>query len=132
LDDGGSSNATGIIAGLDPNNGNMLWSFPHKTSWHLNITMPVWGDDNILVLSSAYGTGARAIRLTRNGAKTTAEEIWANNRMRVHHGTLVRVGDYVYGSSGDFGPAPMTAINAKTGKIEWQERALSKATFVYA
>ena len=43
-----------------------------------------------------------------------------------------RGGDYVYGSSGDFGPAPLTAINAKTGEIKWQERAFPKASFVYA
>ena len=35
---------------------------------------------------------------------------------------MVRLGDYAYGSSGDFGPAPLMAINAKTGEIKWQER----------
>jgi outer membrane protein assembly factor BamB len=98
----------------------------------LNIALPVWGDDGILVLSSAYGTGARALRLTRANGKTAVQELWANNRMRVHHSTMIRIGDYVYGSSGDFGPAPMTAINAKTGEIKWQERTFPKASFLYA
>jgi outer membrane protein assembly factor BamB len=132
LNDGGSQRASGMVAGLDPNNGTLLWSHPHATSWDLNIALPVWGEDNILVVSSAYGTGARGLRLTRNGNQTKVEELWFNNRMRIHHGTLVRVGDYVYGSSGDFGPAPLTAINAKTGEIKWQERAFPKASFVYA
>jgi len=43
LNDGGSSRASGIVAGLDPNNGSMLWSHPHKTSWNLNIALPVVG-----------------------------------------------------------------------------------------
>ncbi len=123
---------SGIIAGLDPNNGALLWTHPHKTSWDLNIALPVWGDDNILLMSSAYGTGSRALRLTRDGNKTKVEELWANNRFRIHHGTIVRVGDYAYGSSGDFGPAPLTAINVKTGQVKWQERAFPKASFVYA
>jgi outer membrane protein assembly factor BamB len=131
LDDGGEG-AHGLIAGLDPNNGTLLWTHPHKTSWDLNIALPVWGDDGILMMSSAYGTGSRAIRLTRKGGKTTVEELWANNRMRIHHGTMIRVGDYVYGSSGDFGPAPLTAINVKTGEVKWQTRTFPKATFVYA
>ena len=131
LDDGGSS-AHGLITGLDPNNGDLLWTHPHKTSWDLNIALPVWGDDGILVISSAYGTGARGLQLTREGQKTVVKELWYNNRMRIHHSTMVRVGDYVYGSSGDFGPAPLTAINAKTGEIKWQERAFPKASFVYA
>lgn len=131
LDDGGES-AHGLIAGLDPNNGALLWTHPHKTSWGLNIALPVWGDDGILVMSSAYGTGARALQLTRQGGKTTVKELWANNRMRVHHTTMVRVGEFVYGSSGDFGPAPLTAIDVRTGEIKWQERAFPKASFVYA
>jgi outer membrane protein assembly factor BamB len=131
LDDGGSA-AHGLIAGLDPNNGALLWTHPHKTSWGLNIALPVWGDDGILVMSSAYGTGARALKLTREGGKTTVQELWANNRMRVHHTTMVRVGEVIYGSSGDFGPAPLTAIDVRTGEIKWQERAFPKASFVYA
>jgi outer membrane protein assembly factor BamB len=132
FNDGGSSNASGIIAGLDPTNGSLLWSHPHKTSWNLNIALPVWGDDNILFISSAYGSGSRALRLTRDGNKTKVEELWANNRFRIHHGTIVRVGDYAYGSSGDFGPAPLMAINVKTGQVKWQERAFPKASFIYA
>jgi outer membrane protein assembly factor BamB len=131
LDDGGPQ-SRGIVAGFDPNNGQLLWQHPHKTSWDLNIALPVWGDDGILVLSSAYGTGARSLRLTRANGKTAVQELWANNRMRVHHSTMIRIGDYVYGSSGDFGPAPMTAINAKTGEIKWQERTFPKASFLYA
>jgi outer membrane protein assembly factor BamB len=84
------------------------------------------------VRSSAYGSGARALKLTREGGKTTVKEPWANNRMRVHHSTMVRVGEFVYGSSGDFGPAPLTAIDVRTGEIKWQERTFPKASFVYA
>jgi outer membrane protein assembly factor BamB len=131
LDDGGSD-AHGLIAGLDPNNGSLLWTYPHKTSWGLNIALPVWGDDGILVMSSAYGSGARALKLTREGGKTTVKELWANSRMRVHHTTMVRVGEIIYASSGDFGPAPLTAIDVRTGQIKWQERAFPKASFVCA
>jgi hypothetical protein len=52
--------------------------------------------------------------------------------VRVHFSTVVGVGDYVYGSSGDFGPAPLTGMDVKTGKIAWQDRTFPKASFVYA
>jgi hypothetical protein len=52
--------------------------------------------------------------------------------MRIHHGTMLRVGDLVFGSSGDFGPAPMTAVEIKTGNIVWQDRSFPKTNFVYA
>jgi hypothetical protein len=50
----------------------------------------------------------------------------------VHIGNLLRIGDAVYGSSGDFGPAPLTAMDAKTGKVLWQDRTFPKATLLYA
>ncbi|MGH9900634.1 MAG: PQQ-binding-like beta-propeller repeat protein, partial [Pyrinomonadaceae bacterium] len=120
------------IAGLDPNNGELLWSHPHATDYGLNITSPVWGEDNLLFVSSAYSGGSRVIRLTRKDGKTTPSEVWFHRRMRVHHGTAVRVGDYVYGSSGDFGPAFVVAVDVKTGNVAWQDRSFSKSNLLYA
>ncbi len=121
------------IAGMNPSNGQTFWSHPHKTDWGLNISTPVWSPgDHLLFASSAYGTGSRAIELHQTGGKTTASEKWFTNRMRVHIGTVIRLGDYVYGSSGDFGPAFITAIDMKTGKIAWQDRSFSRAQLLYA
>jgi outer membrane protein assembly factor BamB len=120
------------IVGMNPDTGDLLWSQPHKCDWGLNISLPVWGADNILVVSSAYSGGSRALQLNQSGGKTTVKELWASRRMRVHHGTMIRVGDLVFGSSGDFGPAPMTAVDVRTGNIVWQDRTFPKANFVYA
>jgi outer membrane protein assembly factor BamB len=122
----------GEVAGLDPKTGDLLWSHPHQTSWGLNIALPVWGADGVLLISSAYSGGTRALQLTQASGRTEVKQLWFTNRMRVHHGNLVRIGDVVYGSSGDFGPAPLTAIEVKTGKILWQDRAFPKANIVCA
>lgn len=52
--------------------------------------------------------------------------------MRVHHNNMVCADGVVYGSSGDFGPAPLTAVDAKTGTVLWQDRAFAKASFILA
>src|SRR5262245_12932967 len=83
------------VGGLDPANGRTLWSYPHKTDWGLNISTPVWSPaDHLLFVSSAYGTGSRAIELHQVGGKTDATQKWSSNRMRVHIGTVIRLGDY--------------------------------------
>jgi outer membrane protein assembly factor BamB len=120
------------IVGLNPSSGALLWKHPHKTDYGLNISTPVWGENNILFLSSAYGTGTRALQLSQAGGKTTVKELFFNNQMRVHIGTVIRIGDHAYGASGDFGPAFITAINVKTGKIAWRDRSFSRSTFLYA
>ncbi len=122
----------GDIVGVEPASGALLWSHPHQTDFGLNTSTPVWGEDNLLFVSSAYGGGSRVLKLARNGDKTTVEQVWAHSLMRAHFGNCIRVGDLVFGSSGDFGPAPFMAINVKTGKIAWRERSLARASFLYA
>jgi len=120
------------IVGVNPGNGDLLWSYPHVTDWGLNISTPVWGEDNLLFLSSAYSGGSRVLKLTRAGEKTTATEVWFHRRLRIHHSNAIRVGDLVYGSSGDFGAAFFTAVDVKTGKTVWQDRSFPKVNFIYA
>jgi len=121
------------ITGMDPASGRELWNHPHKTDWGLNISTPVWSPtDRLLFLSSAYGTGSRALELRNTAGKTTVTEKWASARMRVHIGTVIRLGDFAYGSSGDFGPAFISAIDMKTGTIAWQDRSFARAQLLYA
>jgi outer membrane protein assembly factor BamB len=121
------------VAGLDPSNGRTLWTRGHKTDWGLNISTPVWSpSDHLLFVSSAYSTGSRAIELRQAGGTTTTSEKWFSRRMRVHIGTVIRLGDYAYGSSGDFGPAFISAIDMKTGNVVWQDRSFARAQLLYA
>jgi outer membrane protein assembly factor BamB len=119
------------IVGMDPGTGQTIWRHPHKTDWGLNISTPVWSG-GVLFLSSAYGTGSRGLELHQAAGNTTVTEKWFSRRMRVHIGTVIRLGDYAYASSGDFGPAFLTAINVKTGDIAWQDRTFSRAQLLYA
>ena len=85
-----------------------------------------------MIVSSAYRQGTRAIKLTRAGGRTTVDEFWYSRQLRVMFASMIRVGDYLYGSSGDFGPAFLTALDAKTGATVWQERGFGKSSFLYA
>ncbi len=120
------------IVGLDPATGKPLWSHPHATQYKLNIALPVSGEDGLLIVSSAYSGGTRALRLTRDGDTTSVEELWFTNQMRIHHGNFIKIGSHVYGSSGDFGPAPLSAVDLATGEVVWRDRAFAKATLVLA
>jgi outer membrane protein assembly factor BamB len=123
--------AAGIV-GLDPASGATYWQHTHRTQYGLNISMPVWGPDNLLFMSSAYDGGSRVIELRQAGGRTTVKELWFNRGMRLHIGNAMRVGDLVIGASGDFGPAILTALNVRTGEKAWQERGLARSSAVYA
>jgi outer membrane protein assembly factor BamB len=122
----------GTVNGLDPATGTVLWSHPHDPGNDLNCSTPLWGPDNVLVVSSAYKAGSRAIRLVQNGEATLTEELWFTNRVRFMFLSALRVGDYIYGTTGDFGPAFLTALDVKTGQARWQHRGFGRASILYA
>jgi hypothetical protein len=83
--------------------------------------------------AAEYDAGAKVIELQRKGMQTTATEVWASNRLRLHHGNAMRIGDAIYFTSGGKGSQPiLTAVDVRSGKILWQERSIPKATFVWA
>lgn len=123
------------VVGLDPEDGRLLWRHPVGAEWnfHFNISTPVWGEGNLLFVSAAYGTGGRVLQLARaEGGKTLVRELWQSERTRVHKENAIRLGDVVYASTGHLGPAFFTAIDVRTGRVLWQERAFSHASFLYA
>jgi outer membrane protein assembly factor BamB len=121
------------VVAVDPLTGNLLWTHSHPTQYDLAIATPSWGPDNILVVSSSYEGGTRALQLSQAGGKTTVKQVWHNSRIRVHFGSMIRVNGTIYGASGHSGPAPITAFDVKTGRILWQSgREFAKAQLVYA
>jgi outer membrane protein assembly factor BamB len=122
----------GTVNGMDPANGRILWSHVHDPGNDLNCSTPLFGPDNILFVSSAYRAGSRAIQLKPDGNVTFAEELWFTNRVRFMFLNAIRLGDYIYGTTGDFGPAFLTALEVKTGKPAWQHRGFGRASMVYA
>jgi len=88
--------------------------------------MPVWGNDNRLFFSSAYGSGSWCVELQKSSAKV----VWNTPRMQIHHSNAIRIGDTVYGASGDFGRKIFKAINIRTGKVTLQERKIGRCSLV--
>jgi outer membrane protein assembly factor BamB len=121
------------VAGYDPRIGRLRWKHSHRTSNALNISTPLWSAPHrLLFISSAYGNGSRVLELRRNGPTTTATERWFNNRVRVHFSNAVRIGGLVVATSGDFGPAPLTAVDLQTGTVAWQDRTFARSQLVHA
>jgi outer membrane protein assembly factor BamB len=122
--------SAGEISGLDPDTGRLEWTRPHPADFGVNVAMPIWGNDHLLFVSSAYNGGGRVLRLTRSGTGVKVEEVWSNKRVRIHFGNAVRFGDRVYASNGDFGAAPFAAVDIKTGDMVWRDRSVSRSTLI--
>jgi outer membrane protein assembly factor BamB len=123
----------GAVLAVNPHNGDLQWQVPFKANYSIAVSTPVWGAGNLLFVSAEYDAGAKGIRLERNGLQTTATELWSTNRLRLHHGNAMLIDGVLYFSSGGKGSqAILSAVDAQSGRIYWQERSIQKATFVWA
>ena len=103
--------ANGTI-GLEMKDGKLLWRYDGVINPRCNIATPVVGSGHVFV-STEYGTGCALLRITTDGAKIKASEVYHNQAMRNHYSTSVLIGDYLYGYSGEI----LTAMNFMTGEV---------------
>jgi hypothetical protein len=97
----------------------------------LNVSAPLWTAGNLLFLSSEYDAGGQVLELRREGNAVKATKLWSTPRIRLHHGNALRYGDVIYvPSGGKGGPCIFTAVEARTGKILWQDRKFPKLTML--
>ncbi|MDX2154369.1 MAG: PQQ-binding-like beta-propeller repeat protein [Bryobacteraceae bacterium] len=122
----------GHIVGLNPLNGDQQWSVPFQAQYSIAVATPLW-TGQLLFISAEYDAGAKAVRLTRAGQQVKPEEVWSSNRLRLHHGNAIHLdGTLYFSSGGKSSVALLTAIEMATGKILWQDRSISKASFIWA
>ncbi len=114
------------IVGIQADNGQALWGQNKSSNGTANCATPLVIGKHIFS-SSDYGTGAELIQISARRNRISSKVVYFNKNMKNHHGGMVHVDGYVYGSSSDI----LTCINLKTGKPTWRQRSM-KGSVVYA
>ena len=111
------------IVGADPATGQLLWSYAIRNQYPQNICAPIQIDDDLVFISTGEA-GSRGLRIVRDDG-FRVEEVWSTTRVQCFYGAFALVGDTIYGTSGFQSGPRMTAINARTGTIEWRRRGFN-------
>ncbi|MEE2638649.1 MAG: PQQ-binding-like beta-propeller repeat protein [Acidobacteriota bacterium] len=120
------------VFGLDPDTGQVLWGHPHDAGNDFNFQIPVYDEETrVLFFSSGYIGGSQAIRLIPDGDLTHTELLWSDRRLRFTFLNVLKLGDFIYGTSGQGATAILTATHMETGETAWRERGFSRATMVH-
>ena len=117
----------GSVFGVSFDDGNLLWSYAGAANGTANCATPII-DGDLVMASSAYGTGGGVVKISAKGETQEAEQLWFEKSFANHHGGIVKVGDHAYG----FGGNSLLCVNFKTGEIAWQEKSVGKGSLVYA
>ncbi|MGI9107660.1 MAG: PQQ-binding-like beta-propeller repeat protein [Pyrinomonadaceae bacterium] len=105
------------LVGINLADGKPLWQLPAKTGYDTNSMTPVLYKD--LIIYAREGQGMAAIRLVKQGASLTPQEVWKNAENELSMNTPVIEGKQLFGLSikkrGQF-----FSLDADTGKTLWQ------------
>jgi hypothetical protein len=117
----------GVVA-VAADDGRFLWRYDRPHNGTANCSTPLQQDDQVFA-ASGYGTGGGLAKITVRDGKFKSSEVYFTKEMKNHHGGMVLVDGYLYGSDD---PGLLTCIEFKTGKVMWQERKPGKGSVAYA
>ncbi len=117
------------VIGVRAADGKLLWRFEHETPWDENIFTPLHHQGQIFI--STQFTGSVMLGLQVAGDTCTVEEIWRTKDLDNHHGGVVRLGDYLYGS-GRGNRERWACLDWHTGETQYLERGVGKGSVVAA
>jgi outer membrane protein assembly factor BamB len=115
------------IVSVEAATGRFLWRYNGAANGTANISTPV-AFENDVFSASAYGKGGGLAKITRDAGKWTATEAYFTQDMQNHHGGMVLINGYLYGSNG----GKLACLEFKTGKVQWQSNIPGKGSVTAA
>jgi len=103
------------LAGFDPENGKLLWSFPVPCENRFyNSASPVIDGQTVII--TGQGQGTKALKIQKQGEEFVVSELWKNAELGTKWNTPVLKDGFLYGISDG---RKLFCMNAATGKTEW-------------
>ena len=128
----------GHLFGVDASNGDILWKVKHDQSSDpemrryelIKCTTPLYNEGMVYV-TGGYDTGGMMVRIADNG--NDASVVWKDSILDNHHGGVVLVNGYIYGSNWlNNNKGNWCCIEWKTGKKMWEEPWNCKGSIISA
>lgn len=117
----------GGLIGLDAASGKLLWRYERSAKGSPAVIVTPLASEG-LIYSGAYRAGGAVVKPGRKGGEWSVEERYFAAKLPVGLGGVVKVGENMYGSSGQ----SVMCVDFKTGQIKWEERELGPAAWLVA
>jgi outer membrane protein assembly factor BamB len=122
------------VFAVDATSGEILWKVAHPNMREgrdmIICVTPLFKDGKVYV-TSGYNTCGYQVKIAENGK--SAEIVWTDNVLDVHHGGVVLVNGYIYGSNWlNNGDGNWCCIDWNTGKKMWEEHWNCKGSVISA
>jgi len=121
---GGRSFVTLVMAkeiiGLSADDGKLAWTHPYKNQWDTHCTTPVdCGEGRVFYPSFEGGV---LLQLASGKDAVEVKELWKTKKVGAGQTNVIRVGDLLFGASGNGRAAFFSAVKLSDGTEAWRER----------
>jgi outer membrane protein assembly factor BamB len=132
------SQASEYLMGIDPSNGNFVWTYKTIDHFKGNTDMgrgdftasPLYSDGNIYI-TAGYTMAGVKLKLAEDGKSVSF--VWENETLNPHHGGFVLVNGNLYGSTWKTNSlGSWTSVSWETGKTNWFTTWNNKGSIIAA
>ena len=118
------------MIGVNADGGDLLWREGHVSMFDENVLRPLYHDGQVFV--SSLSAGSVKWKINVRGKKASVEEVWRCKEMDNHHGGVILLDGYLYGSSCLYNGSRWICLDWKTGEKKYAERGVGKGSLTYA
>ncbi|MGZ0168249.1 MAG: PQQ-binding-like beta-propeller repeat protein [Planctomycetales bacterium] len=116
------------VVGVRASDGQVMWGHRESSNGTANCSTPVFYDGSVFT-ASGYDTGGALFQLQSRNGQTVSQVAYSTRDMKNHHGGMVVLNGYLYGSSD---PGILKCIELRSNRVVWQDRSVGKGAVSYA
>ena len=121
------------IFGIQPEDGEILWTFDfgqYKKKRNNNTNTPIYFNKELFVTS---GYNHSSVKLKLSDDLSSANLLWVDTILDIHHGGVVKIGNYLYGANWEHNRmGRWTCLDWKTGKAQYENEWKNKGSIIAA
>lgn len=118
------------LVGVEAETGKLLWRDEHISYADENVLVPIYKDGHLFV--SSVAAGSRKWKITVEGKTASVKQVWRNKHMDNHHGGVVLLDGYLYGSSCAYNRGKWLCLDWQSGEVKYVDPGVGKGSVTVA
>ncbi|MEM8962513.1 MAG: PQQ-binding-like beta-propeller repeat protein [Acidobacteriota bacterium] len=116
------------VVGLNPTDGDVLWTHAWRTDYDVNAATPIFVGPDKVFIASGYNVGGALLHIEKAGNAWNVDEVWKTSRMQNQFSSAVLVDGTIYGFDNKF----LRAADLASGEILWSARGFGHGSLMWA